>query len=236
MNQPLNTLVVTSLLLLLSGCGLLASSDSTNDLPTSEPPGDGVVESSLPPEELPPEEDVPETPVPDNVQVYQDDSGMFALALPKGYTHEKTEQGITFVSEDGGFAGEIVYESDENATPNLYALEQQLKQIIEARFGPIDWERNGQRQPDGSVRLAWETKDKEGKSIDALSFIEVHGQNRFALLLYAVDKVYNDYSDDARIIAGTYVVRQGPAIANTEAADTGTEAGAEQGTDTDTES
>ena len=216
MNQHLNTLVATSLLLLLSGCGLIASTDPSTESPPPENPNEITPNVSQPTEDLPADEAVAETPVPDNVQVYQDDSGMFALALPKGYTHEKTEQGLTFTSEDGGFAGEIVYESDENATTNLYALEQQLKEIIKARFGEVDWERNGQRQPDGSVRLAWETKDRDGRAIDALSFVEVHGQNRFALLLYGVDEVYNDYSDDARIIAGTYVVRQGPAIADTE--------------------
>ena len=237
MNQQLNALVVTSLLLLLSGCGLIASSDPANDSPPPETPIETTGESALP-SDTPSDTEVEETPVPDNVQVYQDDSGMFALALPTGYTHEKTEQGITFVSEDEGFAGEIVYEADENATSNLYALEQQLKDIVETRFGTVDWEHNGQRQPDGSVRLAWEAEDEEGRAIDALSFIEVHGQNRFALMLYAVDKVYNDYSDDARIIAGTYVVRQGPAIANTDATDgdAETEVDADNGTDSNTES
>lgn len=214
MKQPLHTLVVTSLLLLLSGCGLFSSSD---DAPTPDSSAQPPVETPDPLTGTPPEEEAAETPVPDNVQVYQDDSGMFALALPKGYTHEKTDQGITFTSEDEGFAGEIVYESDPSATTNLYALEKQLKDIIEARFGTVDWDHNGQRQPDGSVRLAWDTTDEDGRDIDALSFIEVHGQNRFALLLYSVDQAYNDYGDDAKIIAGTYVVRQGPAIANTDA-------------------
>lgn len=238
MNQSLNALVLTSLLLLLSGCGLIGASGPANDPPPSNPPADTSVDTSLPPDKLPPDEEEPDTPVPENVQVYQDDSGMFALALPKGYNHEKTDQGITFTSEDGGFAGEIVYESDANATPNLYALEQQLKQIIEDRFGVVDWDRNGQRQPDGSVRLAWETEDEDGREIDALSFIEVHGQNRFALLLYSVDKVYNDYGDDARIIAGTYVVRQGSAIADTDSPETDAdaEADADNGTDSNAES
>lgn len=231
MKQPLQTLVVTSLLLLLSGCGLFSSSDES---PIPEDAAQNPVETPQPLEGTVPEEEAQDTPVPDNVQVYQDDSGMFALALPKGYTHEKTEQGITFTSEDEGFAGEIVYESDASATTNLYALEKQLKDIIEARFGTVDWAHNGQRQPDGSVRLAWETTDEDGRAIDALSFIEVHGQNRFALLLYSVDQVYNDYGDDAKIIAGTYVVRQGPAIANTEAADT--DADADGGPDANTES
>ena len=223
MNQQLNTLVVTSLLLLLSGCGLIASSELSNESPT---PGGSLGSSTqvpTPSANLAPEDEVVETPVPHNVQVYQDDSGMFALALPEGYTYESTEQGIRFMSSDEGFAGEIVYQSDANATSNLYALEETLKKMVEDRFGAVDWEHNGQRQPDGSVRLAWEAEDENGRAIDALSFIEVHGQNRFALMLYGVDKVYNDYSDDARIIAGTYVVRQGPAIANTDDTDTDTE-------------
>lgn len=240
MNQRLNTLVVTSLLLLLSGCGLIASSDPSNESPTPAAAIEPSPQIPTPSADIAPEEEVVDTPVPNNVQVYQDDSGMFALALPEGYTYESTEQGIRFVSSDEGFAGEVVYQSDANATSNLYALEENLKEIIEDRFGAVDWEHNGQRQPDGSVRLAWEAEDENGRAIDALSFIEVHGQNRFALMLYGVDKVYNDYSDDARIIAGTYVVRQGPAIANTDNTDpeteTNTETEADAGADSNTES
>lgn len=236
MNLQRTTIVVTSLMLLLSGCGFINSSNRTTESPTSgETNGLSSQEQTQPPF-VNPDQKEDATPVPENVQIYQDDSGMFALALPDTYTYEPTDQGMTFTSNDDGFAGEVVYQLDENATPNLYALEQQLKDIVEARFGDVDWEQSGQRQPDGSVRLAWEATDENGRAIDALSFIEVHGQNRFALMLYSVDKAYNDYSDDARIIAGTYVVRKGPAISNTDTTDADAEAEADAGTAANTES
>lgn len=236
MNQPLTTLVFTSLLFLLSGCGLFASSSNGGSAQTAAGSGNSPIE--IPMESASdaptPQGSVTNTPVPGDVQVYQDDSGMFALALPEGYVYEKTEQGLSFTSDDGGFAGEIVYQTTNTPSSKLFDLEQRLKDIIEPKFEDIDWQRSGQRQPDGSVRLAWQARNEAGQEVDALSFIETHGENTFALMLYSVDKVYNDYSDDARIIVGTYVVRQGPAIADSPA-DTDSETEADANTETNKE-
>ncbi|NEQ99947.1 MAG: hypothetical protein F6K30_25150 [Cyanothece sp. SIO2G6] len=206
--QYLRLCIVASVMLCLSGCGLFASAPPPEDpveptsptqTPTEEPDDIEALDETEP--------DPTPTPVPDNVQAYQDPNGFFALAFPEGYNFEPSEQGLTFLSEDGGFAGEIVYQVSEKPSNDMLNLEKALKAHIDPQFPTIEWQRAGQRQPDGSVRLAWTGEDESGRDIDALSFIEVRGQITFILSLYAIDQEYNTYAEDARIIAGTYVVR-----------------------------
>jgi len=204
--KRLSVVLVAVSLFAVTGCNRLASApadaENTADsavpvapvLDTADSSADDVAAQAV--------------PVPENVQIYQDPDGMFALALPPDYTYEVLEQGITFVSEDGGFAGDIVYQKDDSASSDVDKMAKQLRTTIEPKFQQIDWQKAGQRQPDGSVRLAWRGEDEADRTIDALSFIEHHDQHTFLLTLYAIDKAYNDYRDDAQSIAGTYVVRR----------------------------
>ncbi|MEB3232776.1 MAG: hypothetical protein VKJ64_17330 [Leptolyngbyaceae bacterium] len=208
-------------MLCLSGCGLFASSPPAEPETIESP---AAASDAAEPETIEP--DPPPIPVPDNVQVYQEPNGMFALALPQGYRFEPVEQGLTFLSEDGGFAGEIIYQVSDGPSNDMLNLEKALKSHIEPQFSTIEWQKVGQRQPDSSVRLAWTGEDEDGRAIDALSFIEVHGQTTFILSLYAIDQAYNTYSEDARIIAGTYVVRKNEVSA--EESEEGAEEGAEE--------
>ncbi|NET50178.1 MAG: hypothetical protein F6K09_15985, partial [Merismopedia sp. SIO2A8] len=209
----------------LSGCGFLAqqSSGDGSNTPVSENLPPSSVPDALPAQPTESIEGDP-TPVPEDVQVYQDENGMFALALPPNYSYEPMEQGLTFLSEDGGFGGGILYQvSEEPAPSDLLDQEEALKAVIAPQFNQIEWQKSGQRQPDGSVRLAWTGIDEAGKKIDALSFIETHGLSTFVLSVYGIDQEYNNYSEDARIIVGTYVVRQGPITTESPSEDTSSE-------------
>ena len=204
------TALSMSSLILLSGCGFVSSLSSQSPDSTVDTTPNAVPVPDNPSTVDEGTESETDTPVPGNVQVYQDDNGMFALALPAGYSYEPLDQGLTFISADNGFAGEIVYQAAQNSSSSILAMERELKAIIKPKFSQINWQKAGQRQPDGSVRLAWTGVDNAGQSVDALSFIETHGEHSFALSVYALDQQYNEYSNDARIIVGTYVVRQGP--------------------------
>ncbi|MEB3357382.1 MAG: hypothetical protein VKK04_11705 [Synechococcales bacterium] len=181
------------------------------------------------------------TTLPDNVQIYQDESGMFALALPAGYAYQPSPQGLAFHSPDSGFRGEITYletgdpeagnsavgdaeagnseadgaettgssKAEANGLP-LADLEARLKQVIQADLAEVTWQGAAEQQPDGSLRLAWTGVNKDGDELDALSFIEQHHNTLFILKLYGVGETYSSYNEDARIIVGSYVVRQAP--------------------------
>ncbi|MGK7890844.1 MAG: hypothetical protein AB4042_16055 [Leptolyngbyaceae cyanobacterium] len=226
LTQHLRFYVVVSVMLCLSGCGLFASSppdvtsdETPNASAPSSPSSDEADANEGETDEAEAEEAEPETPVipvPDDVLAYQDPNGMFALAFPEGYRFEPSAQGVTFLSADGGFAGEVAYQVSERPSNDMLRLEQTLKAHIDPQFSMIEWQKDGQRQPDGSVRLAWTGVDDGDRDIDALSFIEVRGPVIFILSLYAIDQEYNTYGEDARIIAGTYVVRRGGGSGDSE--------------------
>lgn len=179
-----------------------------------EPPAADAPPSSDTPRfpETPPEEaDANQTALPDDVQIYQDENRMFALALPAGYTYEAIANGMTFVSADGGFGGIIQYENqDSEESLSQGDLEARLAQMIESRFSNVEWQSDTQEQSDGSLRMDWKGTNDAGAQLDGLSFIEQHGATTFVLTAYGIDRPYNDYNSDAQIIAGTYVVQENP--------------------------
>ncbi|MGB3494040.1 MAG: hypothetical protein WBA57_15020 [Elainellaceae cyanobacterium] len=186
----------------------------------SEPP---LAEAPTPVEPFP---DAPEadaeasrTPLPDDIQIYQDDSGLFALALPQGYSFESMDNGMTFRSKDEGFGGAIAYQMSDTDTPlDTEALESRLREEIESKFSDVTWQSDRQPQSDGSFRIDWQGKTSDGQTLDALSFIEQHGNVIYTFNAYGVDQPYNEYNRDAQIIVGTYVVQENPpASINTEA-------------------
>ncbi|MGF1496151.1 MAG: hypothetical protein ACFB8W_04920 [Elainellaceae cyanobacterium] len=168
---------------------------------------------------------IPEPPdqttsaLPDDAQIYQDENGMFALALPAGYAYTSEPQGMTFQSPDGGFRGEIVYLETKNSETEAVAeaeasslplteLEARLKQAIQADLAEVTWQGAAEEQADGSLRLAWTGVNQEGEELDALSFIEEHHNTLFILKLHGVGQTYSSYNSDARIIVGSYTVRR----------------------------
>ena len=173
---------------------------------------------SLEPLTLPPSSDDAERqPLPDDVQIYRDDSELFALAFPAGYTYEPIDNGITFLSEDEGFGGLIQYQTTDVTNIAQESLDEVLRATIEAQFSDVSWQSELQEQADGSFRLDWNAVNAAGKLLDALSFIEQHGETLFILTAYGIDRMYSDYNDDARIIVGTYVVQENAPDEDTDA-------------------
>jgi hypothetical protein len=140
-------------------------------------------------------------------QTYQHGQGLFEIAFPQGYTYQETDSGITFASDDGGFGGVVDYGSAQGADLTTKQLEDALKQEYESRLDQVSWQ-DTQIQPDGSVRVDWVGRDKEGRDLDAISFIEQRGDTIFILNLFGVNKPYNDYNSDAETIVGSYRVKQ----------------------------
>jgi len=185
------------LLLLVSGCGAKSSIVSLNP-PQAVPRVAQVSDAS----------EGAIASLPDDVQIYRDENEMFALALPKDYTYDSGDRSMTFVSPDQGFGGEVDY-TTAPATLTPPELEEQLKQMLQERFVDVSWEESSaDKQSDGSLRLDWQGVNSEGKQLDALSFIEQHGEVVYTLTAHGMDRPYKDYNEDARIIVGSYVVRQ----------------------------
>ncbi|MGF1515209.1 MAG: hypothetical protein ACFB5Z_16135 [Elainellaceae cyanobacterium] len=186
-------------LLLASACG------SKNALVSLNPP------QAVP---APAAETFPEAPgdgasaaLPEDVQIYRDENEMFALALPKDYEYEGGDRGMTFTAPDGGFGGEIGYATIEEPLEPPQ-LEERLKRSLQESFVEVSWEDgSAEKQSDGSLRLSWQGLNSDGQELDALSFIEQHGGVVYTLTAYGIDLPYKDYNKDARIIAGSYVVR-----------------------------
>ncbi|MGJ3247189.1 MAG: hypothetical protein ACFE0I_14095 [Elainellaceae cyanobacterium] len=185
-------------IVILSGC---ASSPSADDASSNPSP---VASTSSQPAER-------ETEIsPENFQIYQDPNGWFALALPKRYTFDETDQGITFISPDEEFGGYIKYLTEQSPDLEKDELENILKQEIENQLEEVNWGASGQIQEDGSLRLDWAGIDPDGNQLDAVSFIEQHGETLHLMSAYGINQPYQNYNDDALIIVGTYVVRRSP--------------------------
>lgn len=184
-------------LLLASACGSKAAIVSFNPPQAVPFP---TVEEPTPDEE--------NAPLPENVQIYRDEDGMFALALPEAYEYVSGDRGMTFSSADGGFGGEIDYALIPEPL-TAQQLEDRLKRSLQEGFVDVSWEKDSaEEQSDGSLRQSWRGLNSEGQQLDALSFIEQHSGTVYTLTAYGIDRPYGDYNEDARIIAGSYVVRQ----------------------------
>jgi hypothetical protein len=186
---------------------LLPACQQKDQSPVSDAP---LVDPIEPPPLPSPQDEADRQPLPDDVQIYRDESELFALAFPSGYTYESIENGITFLSEDEGFGGVIQYQETDVENIAQESLDDVLRATIEAQFAEVSWQSDLQEQADGSFRLDWNAVNAAGQSLDALSFIEQHGETLFILTAYGIDRAYRDYNDDARIIVGTYVVQESP--------------------------
>jgi hypothetical protein len=146
-------------------------------------------------------------------QVYREKSGLFAISLPKGYTHKATASGVAFVSSDQGFAGAVDYGSAEGKQLNTQQLEASLKAAFTERLKQVNWQ-TSQVQPDGSLRLDWTGKDKNGDALDAVSIVEQRGNYIFVLNLFGINKPYQNYNSDAETIVNSYQIQPSSAQAN----------------------
>lgn len=201
--------------LTLAACGRLntVANNSATSSPAASAPADSPTEAApSAPAPLPSEgasiAPNPQASVPaSGNQTYRQPKGLFEISFPSGYTYRETNSTLTFASNDGGFGGVVEYGSAEGKRLTTQQLEDALKQGYEDRLERVSWQ-DSQIQPDGSVRVDWIGRDKEGRDLDAISFIEQRGDTIFILNLFAVNKSYNDYSDDAEAIVATYRVKQ----------------------------
>jgi len=195
----------------LSSLSILACRPEPSAPPPVDPPPTPTEPFPEAPELEDEEDEASRTPLPDDIQIYQDDSGLFALALPLGYRFEPIDQGMTFRSEDEGFGGAIAYQVLDSDEPlSAEALESRLRENIEAQFSDVTWQSDSQPQPDESLRLDWQAETSDGSSLDALSFIEQHGKVIYVFHAHGIDQPYNEYNRDAEIIVGTYIVQEKP--------------------------
>jgi hypothetical protein len=139
-------------------------------------------------------------------ETYREESGIFEIGLPEGYTHEETGSGIAFVSQDESFGGSVDFGSAEGQTLNNDQLETALKQEYEDRLAEVTWQ-GSEIQQDGSIRVDWVGKDEQGNTLDAVSFIEQRGDNVLILNLFGINKPYQDYNAEAEAIVGSYNVQ-----------------------------
>ena len=138
---------------------------------------------------------------------YHEKNGLFDIAFPEGYTYEETGSGIAFVSKDQGFGGSVDFASSQGTKLSNDQLAQALKKEYENRLKNVKWQ-DTKPQPDGSVRVDWVGKDSSGNQLDAVSFVEQHGDNVFILNLFGLNKSYQAYNSDAEKIVSTYRMKQ----------------------------
>lgn len=148
-----------------------------------------------------------EAPAVGTPETYREQSGLFEIAFPEGYTHQDTGSGVAFVSGDESFGGSVDFGSAQGNTLDNAQLEAALKTEYEKRLEDVTWQ-GTEEQPDGSIRVDWVGTDKEGNDLDAVSFVEQRGDNIFILNLFGINKAYQDYLPDAEAIVSSYRVRQ----------------------------
>lgn len=139
-------------------------------------------------------------------QTYREKSGLFQISFPKGYTHKTTGSGVAFVSKDQSFAGSVDFGSAEGKQFTTQQLEAALKTEFTNRLQEVSWQ-TSQVQPDGSLRLDWTGKDKNGDALDAVSIVEQRGNTIYVLNLFGVNKPYQNYNTDAEAIVNSYKVQ-----------------------------
>jgi|GEM_PF-3128055 hypothetical protein len=207
------SLLVLTATLSLAACGRnnVASNPTAPAPSASAPAPSASADAPVPiPSASSPAPASPQASAPANSgggQTYRHGQGLFEITFPQGYTYQETDSGITFASGDGGFGGVVDYGSAQGSDLTTKQLEDALKQEYESRLDQVSWQ-DTQIQPDGSVRVDWIGRDKEGRDLDAISFIEQRGDTIFILNLFGVDKSYNDYNSDAEAIVGSYRVKQ----------------------------
>lgn len=172
--------------------------------------GDAIATSASPQASPSPSATATASPSPSpsaTSRVYKDKDGLFEITFPEGYTHQETGSGVTFTSKDQGFVGAVDYGSAQGDQLNKNQLETALKKEYESRLKKVEWQQS-KPQPDGSIRIDWVGQDQKGNQLDAVSFVEQHGDTIFILNLFGVNKPYQDYNKDAEAIVNSYHVKK----------------------------
>lgn len=113
---------------------------------------------------------------------------------------------MAFVSKDQGFAGSVDFGSAEGKQFTTQQLEAALKTEFTNRLQEVNWQA-AQVQPDGSLRLDWTGKDKNGDALDAVSMVEQRGNTIYVLNLFGINKPYQNYNTDAEAIVNSYQIK-----------------------------
>jgi|GEM_PF-2203509 hypothetical protein len=149
-----------------------------------------------------------EESLPGEGKTYRHPEGIFEISFPQHYAHQPQANGVSFLSANGEFGGEVTYfEMQETLT--IDDLEELYRQRSQAAFREIAWQRS-ELQPDGSVRLDWRGKNASGQDLDAIGYIEQHGDRIYVLNLYGINEAYDIYLEDSRLIVGSYQVDRNP--------------------------
>ncbi|MFO8040848.1 MAG: hypothetical protein R6U67_15540 [Sodalinema sp.] len=149
-----------------------------------------------------------EESIPGDGKTYRHPEGIFEISFPKHYAHQPQANGVSFLSANGEFGGEVTYfETQETLT--IDDLEELYRQRTQTAIREMAWQRS-ELQPDGSVRLDWRGKNASGQDLDAIGYIEQHGDRVYVLNLYGINESYDIYVEDSRLIVGSYQVDRNP--------------------------
>ncbi|MCC5899021.1 MAG: hypothetical protein EA395_00175 [Phormidium sp. GEM2.Bin31] len=207
--------VVLAGLPILTACGQVTEL-SGEDIATSsqESPQDTPPEANSEPSaeveetETPEVEEAESDALPVEGTVYRHPEGLFEISFPPNYAWQPQPNGLSFLSANGKFGGEVIYFEVED-TLTTEALEELYRQRAQEVFREIAWQRS-ELQPDGSVRLDWRGKNAGGQDLDAIGYIEQHGNRVYILNVYAINESYDIYLEDSRLIVGSYQVNRNP--------------------------
>ncbi|WP_159788663.1 hypothetical protein [Sodalinema gerasimenkoae] len=202
--------VVLASLPILAACGQVTESGG-EDMTTSsqESPQDSDPEMNSEPSADVEEMETPEVEeesdaLPVEGSSYRHPEGLFEISFPPNYARQPQPNGLSFLSANGEFGGEVIYfEVEETLTTE--ELDQLYRQRTQEAFREIAWQRS-ELQPDGSVRLDWRGKNAGGQDLDAIGYIEQHGNRVYVLNVYAINESYDIYLEDSRLIVGSYQV------------------------------
>jgi hypothetical protein len=140
---------------------------------------------------------------------YRQPDGLFELSFPHGYRYLPMEDGVSFISGDRQFGGSASVRPAQGQTLTAELLEQGLKAEYESRLQAVEWQATTV-QPDGSLRVDWVGVDANGDVLDAVSFVEQHGDVIYILNLHAINEAYANYEAAATTIVEHYRLRGTP--------------------------
>lgn len=204
-------LLILAIVLPVAACG--RNSSPTADKPAIDQASPAAPTTSAPPPPIalsPTPDPAPSAAspaTPTNGETFKEKSGAFEVTLPKGYTQQASNTGVSFTSGDNGFGGSIDFGSAQGKRLTTKQLEDALKQEYESRLSQVSWQ-DSKIQPDGSVRIDWVGRDKQNNDLDAISFVEQQGDSIFILNLFGINKSYQSYNSDAEAIVKSYKVRR----------------------------
>lgn len=141
---------------------------------------------------------------------YRAPQDAFEISFPDNYAKQPQEQGLTFVSSNGEFGGEVTYfQVDRDYTTK--ELEDLYKERYNEILDEVAWQIS-ELQPDGSVRIDWRGRNAAGEDLDAIGYIEQHGDRVYILNLYGINEAYDIYLEDSQTIVGSYQVNREPTL------------------------